>query len=87
VILQAICDANWIFLDVVYKWPGSCHDSFYTNAIYEQFENYEQLYYGQFEIGRYGNGILLHLNLRKCSGMLINQHFPLKIATRSSKIC
>jgi len=33
VILQAICDANLIFLDVVCKWPGSCHDSFYTKAI------------------------------------------------------
>jgi len=27
------CDANLIFFDVACKWPGSCHDSFYTKAI------------------------------------------------------
>ena len=30
--IQAICNANLIFRDVVAKWPGSHHDSFILEA-------------------------------------------------------
>ena len=38
--VQAICDANLVFMDVVAKWPGSNHDSFIllTSAIHDEFE-------------------------------------------------
>ena len=38
--VQAVCDANMIFLDVVAKWPGSHHDSFIQQAsgLHEKFE-------------------------------------------------
>ena len=34
--VQAICDSNLVFMDVVAKWPGSSHDSFIllTSAIH-----------------------------------------------------
>ena len=48
--LQSICDSNMIFLDVVCKWLGSCHDSF----ILQQSNIYDE-----FESGKYGNSILL----------------------------
>ena len=41
--MQAICDANMVFLDVVCKYPGSCHDSLilchskvYSSSIYSR---------------------------------------------------
>ena len=41
--MQAICDANLIFQDVVARWPGSHHDSFILQSsnIYDRFENDE----------------------------------------------
>ena len=38
--VQAICDSNLVFMDVVAKWPGSNHDSFIllTSAIHDHFE-------------------------------------------------
>ena len=38
--VQAICDANLCFLDVVAKWPGSSHDSFslQVSRVYDRFE-------------------------------------------------
>ena len=48
--MQAICDANMVFTDVVYKYPGSCHDSFIlqNSNIYDSFQN-----------GTYGSGVIL----------------------------
>ena len=42
--MQAICDANLIFQDVVARWPGSHHDSFILQSsenVYDRFENDE----------------------------------------------
>ena len=48
--MQAICDANLVFWDVVCKYPGSCHDSYILRLsnVHSNFEN-----------GMFGNGILL----------------------------
>jgi len=48
--VQAVCDSNLTFLDVVAQWPGSHRDSFIMNmpSICRQFEN-----------GEYGDGWLL----------------------------
>ena len=39
--VQAVCDANMTFLDVVAKWPGSSHDSFIwkNSSLHTLFEN------------------------------------------------
>ena len=47
--MQAICDANMVFLDVVCRYPGSCHDAFILR---------QSNLHHNFETGRY-NGILL----------------------------
>ena len=47
---QAICDSRMIFLDVVCKWPGSCHEFFMLR---------QSNIHDQFESGRYGNSFLL----------------------------
>ena len=41
--MQAICDANLVFRDVVARWPGSHHDSFIlqSSSVYDRFENDE----------------------------------------------
>ena len=41
--MQAICDSNLIFQDVVARWPGSHHDSFIlqSSTVYDRFENDE----------------------------------------------
>ena len=41
--MQAICDANLVFQDVVARWPGSHHDSFIlqSSSVYDRFENDE----------------------------------------------
>lgn len=41
--VQAVCDANFIFQDIVAKWPGSHHDSFIlnTSSLYNRFEQGE----------------------------------------------
>ena len=38
--VQAVCDADIVYLDVVARWPGSHHDSFImsTSALCNQFE-------------------------------------------------
>ena len=38
--VQAVCDADMVYLDVVARWPGSHHDSFVmsTSALCNQFE-------------------------------------------------
>ena len=48
--MQAKCDANMFFMDVVCKYPGSSYDSFILRQsnIHSNFEN-----------GYYGDGILL----------------------------
>lgn len=48
--VQAICDSQNKFLDVVARWPGSSHDShiFRNSYIYNRFEN-----------GEFGDGLLL----------------------------
>jgi len=48
--VQAVCDFNMIFTDVVAKWPGSHHDSFILSS--------SAICY-RFELGEYGNGWLL----------------------------
>nr|XP_039269133.1 putative nuclease HARBI1 [Styela clava] len=48
--VQAICDENMIFTDIVVKWPGSSHDSF----ILQQSNIYDK-----FESGQFGNSLLL----------------------------
>ena len=41
--IQAVCDANLIFQDVVARWPGSHHNSFILQSsnVYDWFENDE----------------------------------------------
>ena len=41
--MQAICDGNLIFQDVVARWPGSHHDSFILQSsnIYARFKKDE----------------------------------------------
>ena len=41
--MQAICDANLVFQDVVARWPGSHYDSFImqSSSVYDRFENDE----------------------------------------------
>ena len=41
--MQAICDANLVFQDVMARWPGSHHDSFIlqSSSVYDRFENDE----------------------------------------------
>ena len=41
--MQAICDANLVFQDVVARWPGSHHDLFVlqSSSVYDRFENDE----------------------------------------------
>ena len=48
--MQAVCDADMIYLDVVARWPGSHHDSFImsTSSLCNQFER-----------GLHGDGWLL----------------------------
>ena len=48
--VQAVCDADMVYLDVVARWPGSHHDSFImsTSALCNQFER-----------GLHGDGWLL----------------------------
>jgi len=48
--VQAICNANLQFMDIVARWPGSAHDSriFANSRIKEKFEN-----------GVFGNSVLL----------------------------
>ena len=48
--IQAICDSNMVFQDVVAKWPGSHHDSFIMEA---------SAIHNKFERGRFGEGWLL----------------------------
>ena len=48
--IQAVCNANLIFRDVVAKWPGSHHDSFILEASTE---------HDRFESGEFGNYWLL----------------------------
>ena len=48
--MQVICDANMFFMDVVCKYPGSCHDSFILR---------QSNIHSNFESGYYGDGILL----------------------------
>ena len=38
--VQAICDSSLVFMDVVAKWPGSNHDTFFllTSVTHDQFE-------------------------------------------------
>ena len=41
--IQAICDSNLIFQDVVARWPGSRHKSFILqySTVYDEFESDE----------------------------------------------
>ena len=48
--IQAVCNANLIFRDVVAKWPGSHHDSFILEASTK---------HDRFESGEFGNYWLL----------------------------
>ena len=43
--MQAICDANLIFQDVVARWPGPHHDSFIllSSNVCDRFKNDEFL--------------------------------------------
>ena len=44
--IQGICDANLVFLDVMAKWPGSCHDSF-TEQASQVNDDFDQGKYGE----------------------------------------
>ena len=48
--VQAVCDSNMAFQDVVAKWPGSHHDSFIMEA---------SAILNKFERGSFGEGWLL----------------------------
>jgi nuclease HARBI1 len=48
--VQAVCSANGLFIDVVARWPGSCHDAFIFGV---------SALPGICEAGQLGNGFLL----------------------------
>lgn len=48
--VQAICNTNLEFTDVVARWPGSSHDSYIFNNCYRR---------ALFEQGQYGNAVLV----------------------------
>lgn len=48
--VQALCDANMVFLDIDARWHGSCHDSFILSASHIS---------DRFERGEFGDGWIL----------------------------
>ncbi|KAB0790609.1 hypothetical protein PPYR_14985, partial [Photinus pyralis] len=48
--VQAICNANLEFMDIVARWPGSTHDSYIFNNCSRR---------AMFEQGRYGDAVLV----------------------------
>lgn len=83
--VQAVCDSNLKIMDVVARWPGSCHDStiFANSRICARFESGE---FGSKVVvadGGYPNKSYIMTPLRTCSTSEQRLYNKAQIATRN----